>query len=288
MMPHATPPVTPRRGTTLVELVVALSLLTVILAIGALVAQRTLSEEARVTRSTAQRAALADALHTLTRHLSETDPAAGDLQAVRDTMLDALVPIGLTTTCRHRADTLTVATAAEPAPWAATLPRDITAGDVIRVWSERSAGWVQSTVAATATAAGPCGDSLAPWPDRASVRLLLRDTLPPISAGSPIRLLQRQKWSLIRSVGGEWALAMATWDPLRSAFTTPQPVVAPLASPTARSGPGFTVTALDSTHAPVGTGPLSRTRALHLSLRTPPNARSTSTTDSAHINVGYH
>ena len=277
-----------RAGTTLAELVVALTLLAVLTAIAALTSREALRREAATGADASRSEAIADGLRTITRHARDITPALGDLLAAADTALELRHPLGIGTICRMQRDTLVLAQAHDSTVWPASMPRAVSTGDEVRVWHEPAAAWVTRTVTATSAASTPCGDAIAPWPDRASTRVTLDDTMPFARPGTPVRILQRQRWSLLRSGSGDWSLAMATWDAPRNRFSTPQPLLAPLASPTAPGGPGFEVHALDALGATLPPGTLDSTRAITIVLRSEPrSARHRPILDSVQINVSH-
>ena len=282
---HRTPDVhDARRGLTLVEVIVALALLAVVLSIGAISAQRVLVVQSALAVRSSRSGAIRDALQALRRHLANVEPAAGDLRMARDSVLELVHTIGVVSACRVSRDTLVIATAADSLPWAASVPRAVTDDDAVRVWHDSAALWSTHRVVAVASASGACGDSASVWPDRASHRLVLADSLRGVVPGAPVRVLQRERWSLLRSGDGSWALSLATWDATRSAFTVPQPLASPLAAPGARAG--FTVRALDAAGRLLADSALGQASAVMVVLRSAPHARQGDFSDSVRINVG--
>ena len=276
-----------RNGVTLIELLVSLMLLLVIVAIGAIAAQRTLSIQARSALIDSRASAISDALRTLSRHASGADPRQNDIGIARDTAIDIVHPIGITSVCRSSADTVVTSASDDSLPWSTALPRTITTDDRLRFWNERQQRWIERGVRAATGSSGACGDSTT-FPGRASQRLVLSDTLSEIRPGTIVRVLQRERWSLVRGGDGVWALSMATFDAARSAFNTPQPLVAPLASPSAVGGAGFAVRAIDARGATLADSALSATRSLTALLRAPRHAMYGQLSDSVRINVGEH
>jgi hypothetical protein len=262
--------------------------LLMLLAIGARVAVRVLESESRQGVIGARRHALADALHTLSRHAEHIDPTHGDLVVARDTALELLHPVGISVVCQVRGDTLTLAAERDSVVWSAMLPRSVAAGDRVRVWSEAAAAWQQRDVIAISGASGACGDTLTPWPDRAAQRVRLSDTIAGLRPGAMVRVLQSQRWSLVRSGTGDWSLSLASWEFARGALGTPQPVFAPLAAPTAPGGAGLHVRAVDASGAVLDAASLARARSLLVVLRTARHPRFGALTDSVRINVGQH
>jgi type II secretory pathway pseudopilin PulG len=273
---------------TLIELVVALAVLPLLLAIGAITARRALSTQALGSAADARAVAISDALQTLARHASDADPANGDLVVARDTTLQLRHDVGITSVCRSSADTLVTSTGSDAKPWSSTLLRLITDDDQVRLWHEPTRSWILRSVRTATPATGACGDSITPWPERASQRLLLNDSIPGMLVGAPVRVLQRERWSLVRGGDGNWSLALATWNEARASFNVPQPLLSPLAAPSARDGPGFSARAITATGATLADSALTRTRSIIAVIRSTTHPRLGNLTDSVRINVRTH
>jgi hypothetical protein len=265
---------------------VALMLLMVVLGIASLVARRSLATLTDVSTVEQRTSALSDGLRTLTRHLHDTQPEQGDIRTVSDSVIEFVHTIGLATVCDARADSILLATTADETPWSPTLPRSVTADDGLRVWHDESGHWLTLGIRQVSAAAGPCGDSVAPRFGAATVRVVLDDTLPGINAGAPARVVQHERWSTVRGGDGQWSLSLATWNVATSRFSTPQPLVTPLAAPTAPGGPGFSVRAIDGAGNRLADSALHRTRSIITVLRSPAHPRTGALADSVRINVG--
>jgi hypothetical protein len=277
-----------RAGVTIVELLVAITTLLIVLAIGSRVARQLLESELRLSITGARRHAISDALLTLARHAENIDPLQGDLIAARDTALELLHPVGLSVVCKVHGDTLTLSAERDSVAWSPALPRGVATGDRVRVWNEATAAWQQRDVIAVSAAGGTCGDSLTPWPDRAAQRVRLSDSIAALRPGALVRVLQPQRWSLVRSGTGDWSLSLASWEFTRGALGTPQPVFTPLAAPTAPAGPGLDVRAVDATGTVLDAASLARARSLLILLRSAQHSRFGGISDSVRINVGHH
>jgi hypothetical protein len=275
----------PRAGVTLIELAVTLVLTAIMVAIAGAALQRVLAVQSETTRADGRRTALTDALHTLVRHAASADPARGDLRSVRDTALEFMHAIGSATVCSAEGDTLVLTGSADSLPWSATIPRAVTDDDALRVWHDGDARWIARRIRTAGAATGACGDSSTTWPDRATQRLVLDGPTAGMRPGAMVRVLQRERWSLVRSTDGTWSLAIATWDEARTTFAAPQPLLAPLAPP---SGDGLRIRALDALGTPLADSALPRTRTLLVALRYAPTARRGIITDSVRIDVGTH
>lgn len=277
-----------RPGLTLIEITVSLVLMLVLLSVGSLVARKSIQTALTVSTTELRSGSLSDALRTLTRHVRNADPAAHDLRVARDSLLDLVHTIGAATLCRVSRDTIVLAAPNDTLPWSSTLPRWVTTDDAVRVWHDGDARWVERGVRSVTAANGACGDSASVWPGRAGQRLIIDDSISGARPGALVRVLQRERWSLVRGGDGQWSLALATWDALSRTFSTPQPVVTPLAAPTAPEGPGLLIRAVDAAGRQVADSGLAHTRAVVVSLRSAKQARLDTIADSARINVGPH
>jgi len=274
-----------RRGVTLVELLVAIVLVTMLAAIGGVITQRMLTVHARTAATDSRHSALADALATLARHAASVQPGQGDLRVARDTSLEIVHDIGMTTVCRVHGDTLVVTSGPDTVPWSATLPRAITTDDAVRVWHDADARWLRRNVVAVAPASGACGDSSLTWPSLGTQQLVLDSSTGGMRPGVVVRVRQRERWSLVRGGDGNWSLSLATWDATRNRFAVPQPLLSPLTPPAAREGPGLAVRAVDAQGRVLADTALADTHALLVTLRFRPSVRLGANTDSVRINV---
>lgn len=277
---------TTRRGVTLVELLVAMMLLLVLLSISGASMQRLLAVQAHTGTVDARGSATSDALQTLRRHAATIDLAAGDLRVARDTALELVHTVGVTTVCRASGDTLTVTSSADTMPWSSTMPRAITGDDAVRVWHDRDARWIARQVLSALPASGACGDSAIAWPDRATQQLILDSGTTDLLPGLAVRVVQRERWSLVRGGDGRWSLSLATWNAVRNTFNTPQPLLSPLAAPSAAGGPGLIVRALDPQGRQLPDSARNSASALSLVLRGLPSPRDGALIDSVRIHVG--
>jgi len=277
---------TSRAGMTLIELIVSLMVLMVLITIGGVTAQRSLQVQARASVVDARRTALSDAIRTLSRHSANIDLMRGDLRAARDTVLELMHTVGTVPVCRMVADTLFINTGRDTTPWSASLPRLVSSDDEVRLWHDATATWESRTVRSLTAASGACGDTTQPWAGRATQRLLLSGSVSGIRAGAQVRIVQREKWSLVRGGDGNWSLSLAAWDRVRNRYDAPQPLLSPLSAPGARGGSGFAVRALNASGDMVPESALFSAHALLVTLRIAPHARYGATTDSVRINVG--
>lgn len=261
-----------RRGSTLIELVVALPIFALIGAVGALL----LLESHRMVR-------YSDGAVTGTRELRHATAvlagdlrplSASDLRAWSDTAIEFDTTIGIGIVCNARTPRnevqllpITDADAARTS-WNAT-PQ---AGDAVLAWRALTAASA-TPVAMRATLAGVSttrGCTTSPQllrstaPSALTQRLVLRDTLPQaVMLGTPIRVTRRTRLALYQASDGAWYLGRTSWN--GSGWDVIQPVAGPLQSP--RNG-GLHIEVRDSVGTTISSNALTAAQ-LHIELRAP-------------------
>jgi type II secretory pathway pseudopilin PulG len=236
----------PRKGTSLVELLVALPLAL----LAATAAATILIRIARTARAQASiltnTSALRHAALVVTADLAPLD--GRDLVSVTDTLLEFRSHLGVLEVCGASSNAVVVAVPAWGTDdWVSTLR----GGDNIQSWRIDGAPGA-SPVAVTRPVSGPpelmaastCGmgqRTVRRW------RLLLADSLPIPTIGTPLLVKRTVRYEHYRS-GSSWWLGRRSrdgmgWDGL-------QPVVGPLSSP---AGGGVAVRAHSASGAPVAT-----------------------------------
>jgi prepilin-type N-terminal cleavage/methylation domain-containing protein len=291
---------TTRRGFTLVELLVALTLLGVVVAatVDVLVRQWRIQAALDARRAArAQLTAAADALRpTLRMAAGDADgPDPADLLAASDTLLEIRATIGAAVVCAV-VDPLTVDLAppsvvAPSLTWWRSAPQP---GDVALLHDDSALGgsaWVARDLAAVGASTASCAGSPLVRAAEASLmrpRLRLAAPLPSsIVAGAPVHLVRRVRWVHYRAADGHWYLGEREWD--GAAWTGTQPVAGPLRPPGPRGG--LTVVARDSAGDPVPDASLATRRVVRVDLvlraDVPPltGARSATTIDSVALVV---
>jgi hypothetical protein len=224
-----------RRGTTLAELVVAFTLLSVISALAAAV----LVGAERRLRAVSE---ASGAAHTVRdgAALLAGEIGGGDSIVVRgDTAVELLALIGQSALCARAAAWLVLPPSVTSAGQAFTLWRSPpSAGDVAAAFDTSANQWRYRRVDAVSapTDGGGCvpasylitvADSAARTP---VTRLVLADSFPPtVGVGAPVRLLRRVRWTLYRGGDGQWALGQRSCDPVTGCGTA-QPAAGPFAS----------------------------------------------------------
>lgn len=242
-----------RRGASLVELVVALTLFGIVA--GTIL--RTFDRQVRlhatllaILEARGQHAATHDLLAAMLRGIA---PGEGDLVAVTDSSIVARLGVGTGVSCRAAGTSVTLApdtvTNGQRLAAMADMPQP---GDSLWVHDEGPTDatiddqWQVRQVVAAVRAAGACAGSSvvdAVSASRPSWRLDVTPGLPPtVLAGAPVRLTRWGRFALYRS-GSETWLGFADWNSTLHAWNGIQPVSGPFtpfvaASPSA-SGVAF-------------------------------------------------
>lgn len=263
-----------RRGFTLVELAIALTLL---LIVGGAVTTAVASawrthddlEAARMARQ-----ATGDAADLLRAELRASSPAAGDLVAVWDSAIILRATTGASVVCsitvardRFTIPPLRPAVGA-PLTWWRDMPMG---GDSIDVLDGRGA--LPDTISRHALvrlggAFCPQGSGFArsPADAAAAIELEVSPPLPSsIGSGAPVRFLRDTRYSIYRSAtDSRWYLGIR--ERVGGAWTVIQPVTGPFSPATTGTG-GMSIHLLDTAGALVTASPYQAVRALEISLR---------------------
>lgn len=251
-----------RRGSTIIELVVALAL-TAILAGASL---RLVDFTHRFARGSIligeERAQLAAAAHTLRPIIQELSADGADLTSASDSALTFYGTIGAAIACRLSSTAVEL----PPENLASNIPLTAWAmspqpGDQIALLDEgQTIGsgddrWFLSRLVGASRVANGCSGTAyvsAADAGKSGWTLQLADTIPAtVVPGAPLRTRRHQRVALYRS-GSQWMMGWTDWNAATGAWNTIQPLVGPLqpyAPPPAAGGLAFAW--LDSVAAPV-------------------------------------
>lgn len=285
---------TPRRASTLLELLVALPIFAIIGAIGALV----LLETHRLARNS-------DNAITGTRELRHATAvlagdlrplAATDIRAWSDTAIefDATVGVGIVCEARTPRNELHLLPTSNADAARSSWNVAPQSGDAVIAW--RSATGISADPIAMRSTLGNisttrnCNASPqllgSATPSARTQRLTLRDTLPQsVMLGTPVRVARRTRLALYQASDGGWYLGRTSWS--GTGWDVVQPVAGPLQSP---RNHGLHIEMRDSlgiTVAPATAAPAQ----VHIELRAPrrtPNVTRASATvlvDSAIVDI---
>ena len=246
-----------RRGFSLVELLVAMVVAGVVLALLTLTGLRQQRLIADLFDDAALSGQLREASALLPTDLRVLGSAAGDLREARGTIASAVV-------CDTARGSVVLAAGTDSADTYTSYATSIQPGDT--AWLYQSANgnesWVPRAInSVAATAAGRCapiGPLLrAEVAARARTAITLDSAVDAAVIGRPLRVTRSLRLSLYRSSDGTWNLGERDWNPSTQRFNSIQPLAGPfLPANTA----GLTFEYLDSNRAAMPT-PLADPRA---------------------------
>jgi prepilin-type N-terminal cleavage/methylation domain-containing protein len=271
-----------RRGTSLVELMIALALFGVI----GLATLRSLDRQARfhsgmlaILEARAQHAAAHEAVATELRGVSSV---AGDITRLSDSAIVFRLPVGAGVACALASDTIYLApdTVAAGQRFAGfrTTPQ---AGDTAWIFDESASdiaaddGWGGAHISSVARAPGLCtGSALVNSPvdaSQSSWRIALAGPLPAtVLEGAAVRITRTARFALYRGGTSEHWLGFAEIQPSTGTWITIQPVSGPYLpfNATAPATSGIALAGRDSSGTPVTPSSVSLATAVSLSTRT--------------------
>lgn len=225
-----------RSGLVLAELVVALTLLGVVLALVSGISLRQQQFLRAVNAAAASSARLREARAVLPLDLRGLAPADVRVSEARDTSLEVRATIGSAVVCDTSGTDAILATVARDSVQYASMVRNPERGDTAwvldatadsSVWSAVAidtafvgpAGRCASVVAAVTNASGP----------RWSLRLRGDSERAAISPGTALRITRPIRYTVYRASDGDSYLGAREWNPSFGRFDVVQPVAGPLA-----------------------------------------------------------
>jgi type II secretory pathway pseudopilin PulG len=221
-----------RRGTTLAELLVAVTLASIVLATATTSLMRQQRTGARLAAQAAVAAQLRPAAASVVAQLAQVSPAAGDLTPGewRDTALQFRAPVATGITCVAASGIVTLAPPlADAMPLSGILspPR---AGDSLWFYSDSAGSWTGRAVTDVTSVRGACdGSGLG-----ASLRLTLAG-MDTVAANAPVRITRQHRLVVYRAAEGGWQLGLREWSEAAQELASPQPLAGPFL-PIAPSG----------------------------------------------------
>jgi prepilin-type N-terminal cleavage/methylation domain-containing protein len=257
-----------RRGLTLIELIVAMTVGGVALALIAVISVRQQRLYADVADRTALTGQLRQASAVLPIELRAASPGAGDIREARDTAIELRSSIATAVVCDTLGGSIVLAPASPGAAAFAGYLTAIASGDTAWVLArgDTADAWIPYPVSSVSSVApGPCG----PLGPRLNPTALVSrrvaiglGTSGPIAnvAGSVLRVTRPVRYSLYRGGDGRWYLGQRDWNVASMRFNTIQPVSGPFSS---ASSHGLVFQYVDSTGAALPI-PVSDSRAISL------------------------
>jgi prepilin-type N-terminal cleavage/methylation domain-containing protein len=213
-----------RRGLSLVELLVALSLGGIVLAAAASSMLRQQRGVRWIEGLTGAELQLRPVVHLLTDELSLLDAGAGDLAAgqASDSSLQLRAVVAASLACDSGA-ALTLLPETGASPPLAGLARPPETGD--SAWLYFGAlGWRARAIVGVSRVTTPCAvPTLAAGP---AYRLVL-DQPPDAPAGTPVRITRWERWVVYRAGDGRWYVGVRDFSPATGRFLAAQPVAGP-------------------------------------------------------------
>lgn len=249
----------PRRGLTLVELLVATALFGVIAGALLLLVARAEREAGRIGARAGARRATRDAASGLAHALRELAPGSGDLlvAGAGEVQLRATVAVSVLCGIDAARSTVVIVPPAGAGPalgsWL-TAPR---IADTVLFWAEMSGttedslvpaspGWRVSVLDADAASGATCdpaaGVAAVVAPGSAVALRLATPLSDVVALGAPVRVVRRMRWALYRGGDGRWYLGVSDCVPARA---TPCATIQPVSGPYPAAG--VTLAYLDST-----------------------------------------
>lgn len=213
-----------RRGLTLVELLVALTLAALVLgtATASLLGQQRAHSRLRaVLDADAQ---ISAAMMVLGQHLGMLD-AGRDLTAgeARDSALQFRATVVSAIACAGRAGHTTLVAdpvGSVPLRGIASLPR---AGDSL--WWLADSAWTGTAIAGVVNSPVTCASPFGTSSGEMQIVLARPDS---VAAGTPVRATRQTRYGIYWASDGAWHLGFREWDSTPPGFPSPQPVVGPL------------------------------------------------------------
>jgi prepilin-type N-terminal cleavage/methylation domain-containing protein len=258
-----------RRGITLVEVVVTITVAGIVLSIVSSISVRQQRLLAAITDGVAVSGRLREISSILPIDLRAAAVSAHDIRQATDTSVELRATIASAVVCDTAASWLLLAPASAGATTYAAFATMIDSGDTAWVFTPGDSvdEWQPADVVSVTTlnvggrqcsAPGPrLGDSARALP-RIGVRLAPAPASVSALIGSPIRVTRTLRYSLYRASDGAWYVGEHDWNATALRFNTIQPVSGPFLSAAAR---GMVLTYLDSSAARLPT-PVVDTRAI--------------------------
>ena len=209
---------------TLVELIVALSLGGLVLAVAAgnmLRQQRTVRWVDGLTSAELQ---LRPVLRLVADELEPLDPAAGDIAAgqASDTTLDLRAVVAVSLSCDSAA-AVTLVPSTDSTPLLGGVARAPAVGDSVWLYRD-SLGWRGHSVVSVTRLTTSCGVPTSPAGPTFTLGL---GAPADVRAGTPVRVTRWERWVVYRAGDGKWHLGVRDWSAATSRYLPAQPVAGP-------------------------------------------------------------
>ena len=216
-----------RQGFTVHEMVISLTVMSVVFAIATHFAMEQLRFFRGVAAATATRSQLEQATELMRNVLWSVSPGSGDILAVQDSAIEVRLAIGTAVTCASSPGVLVIPV---PAPMGNSLSSFIRLpepGDRVSALFSDSLGaaWLHLRVSSETETGGSCV-MLSTASGAHTIATAEPLTVPP---GTVLRFTRPLRLSLYRSSDDRWYIGGRDWNGERAQFNAIQPVAGPLA-----------------------------------------------------------
>lgn len=288
-------PARPRRGMTLVEIMIALVLLGIVSGVVMRVIMRQQRFYQGVNQIMAQRGQLRQATSVLPLDLRSLSSVGNDILAASDASMEFMVNIGTSVVCEVVSNSEvalppeTLASNQTLTSWFGYGPPPL--GASVYIYNDSSVTgndddrWKQLTIAGVDSSTSKCpSGSFTEGGDVGRYRMILKVTDPAgftdpvtsgplsqyINRGAPVRVVRRVRYALYQETDGKWYLGFAPYNTATNAYDDLAPVSGPYdaysASPGAANGLGFKYYDVDGVEIAAGADSASRTRIARVDL----------------------
>ncbi len=259
-----------RHGATLVELLVAVTMATVVLGSASASVLRQQRTHARIRAESSADAQLRGSTMVLAGQLAHLQPSAGDIDAgqATDSALQFRAPIAVSVACATEAGAATLlpdptGTVSVGGSAASAHPGD-------SLWWRTDSGWAAAAITQAAPINATCAAPIAATGGTVRLRVASTDT---ILAGAPLRVTRQARYGIYRAGDGTWQLGFREWSAATPGFAAPQPVAGPLLRRLSSHRSGFRYyddagTELVPSNTPLDVSRLARIRLIVQTLAT--------------------
>jgi prepilin-type N-terminal cleavage/methylation domain-containing protein len=214
-----------RAGVSLAELLVALTLGGIVLAVASSTMLRQQRGVRWVERLSGAELQVRPVMRLLADELSLLDASAGDVAPgqASDSSLQLRFAVAASLTC-DSASALTLIPESASTPAMAGGASAPAVGDSVWLYRGAAFGWLARTVTAVSRTTTACA---APTSAAGPTFRLLLDAPPAAAAGTPVRVTRWERWVVYRAGDGRWYVGVRDYSPATSRFLAAQPVAGP-------------------------------------------------------------
>jgi hypothetical protein len=214
-----------RAGTSLAELLVALSLGGIVLSVAASSMLRQQRGARWIEGLTGAELQVRPVMRLLADELSSLDASAGDVAPgqASDTSLQLRALVAASLSC-DSASALTLLPETSATPALAGSARTPAVGDSVWLYGGQAFGWRARTVTAVLRAVTACA---VPTSASGPAFRLVLDGPADAAAGTPVRVTRWERWVVYRGGDGRWYAGIRDYSPATARFLAAQPIAGP-------------------------------------------------------------